>query len=104
MYFWMRSNWALFTTGPMVVAASCGEPTWTFSLSWRSNCTSGSSCSRCTRIRVGEWHDWPVLEKDRAAFQRAAAARSASGRMMFADFPPSSWETRLTVAAAASAT
>ena len=58
----------------------------------------------CTSSRLGAWQDWPVLEKPRWMFQRAAFSRSPSVRTMFADLPPSSRQTRLTVRAAASPT
>jgi hypothetical protein len=57
-----------------------------------------------TNIRVGASQDWPVLPKQPstpAAF--TAAGRSAVGRMMLGDLPPSSCATRFTVGAAAAA-
>ncbi len=51
----------------------------------------------CTRSRLGAWQDWPVLENPRSMFQRAAFSRSPSVSTMFADLPPSSRQTRLTV-------
>ena len=58
----------------------------------------------CTSSRLGAWQDWPVLEKPRWMFQRAAFSRLPSVSTMFADLPPSSRQTRLTVRAAASPT
>ena len=55
-------------------------------------------------MRVGASQDCPLLEKQARVPARTAAAKSASGRMMFGDLPPSSWATRLTVSAAALAT
>ena len=58
----------------------------------------------CTKRRLGAWQDCPVLEKPRAMLNRAAFSRSPSVNTMFADLPPSSRQTRLTVCAAASPT
>jgi len=55
-------------------------------------------------MRVGALHDWPLLRKQCWMPSLTAFLRSASLRMMFADLPPSSWWTRLTVSAAAFAT
>src|SRR5271155_5237735 len=63
-----------------------------------------SSLLRGTSIRVGASQDCPVLRKHVNAPSRTAASRSASSKIMLADFPPSSCVTRLTVGAAAVAT
>ena len=55
-------------------------------------------------MRVGASHDWPLLLKHAAVPRVTASAKSASGRMMFADLPPSSCATRFTVSAATFAT
>ncbi len=55
-------------------------------------------------MRVGASQDWPLLPKQPSTPLRTAVAKSASGRMMLGDLPPSSWATRLTVSAAVLAT
>src|SRR5208337_4067222 len=52
----------------------------------------------------GASQDCPLLEKQARTPARTAAGKSASGKMMFGDLPPSSCATRLTVSAAALAT
>ena len=64
-----------------------------------------SSCrSAGTSMRVGALHDWPLLLKHWRVPCVTARRKSASGRMMLGDFPPSSCDTRFTVSAAARAT
>ena len=58
----------------------------------------------CTSRRLGAWQDCPLLENPRWMLKRAAFSRSPSVSTMFADLPPSSRHTRLTVLAAASPT
>src|SRR5271170_6228931 len=55
-------------------------------------------------MRVGAWHDCPAFANSLWTLACAAAATSAPGSTILADFPPSSWCTRLTVSAAALAT
>ena len=55
-------------------------------------------------MRVGASQDWPLLPKQALTPFFTARSKSASGRMMLADLPPSSCDTRLTVFAAVSAT
>ncbi len=55
-------------------------------------------------MRDGALHDCPVFDIIDSTPAFTAALRSASSRMMFADLPPSSCDTRLTVSAAALAT
>jgi hypothetical protein len=57
-----------------------------------------------TSMREGALHDWPELLHMAAMSREITLAKSASSRMMFADLPPSSCATRLTVGAAARAT
>ena len=55
-------------------------------------------------MRVGALHDCPLFSKQPRTPLVTAFGKSASSRMMFADLPPSSWATRLTVGAAFCAT
>ena len=55
-------------------------------------------------MRVSALQVWPELTNALATPTLTAVDRSASGRITFADLPPSSSVTRLTVAAASSAT
>jgi hypothetical protein len=55
-------------------------------------------------MREGALQDWPELVIMVRTPEVTAFSRGASGVMMLADLPPSSWATRLTVAAAAWAT
>ncbi len=57
-----------------------------------------------TSMRVGALQDWPLFMKHWRTPPATLAARSASSRMMFADFPPSSWDTRFTVRRGVAAT
>src|SRR6202012_2521668 len=57
-----------------------------------------------TSMRVGPLQDWPELFITEATPPPTAVFMSASSRMMFGLLPPSSWATRLTVAAALRAT
>ena len=55
-------------------------------------------------MRVGALQDWPLLLKQPSTSRVTAFWKSASSSRMFADLPPSSWQTRLTVSAALFAT
>src|SRR5579863_8836676 len=55
-------------------------------------------------MRVGALQDWPAFRKHACTPSLTALWKSASSKRMFADFPPSSCVTRLTVGAAAVAT
>ena len=55
-------------------------------------------------MRVGALHDWPLLVMQPATPPATALSRSASSRITFGDFPPSSCVTRLTLSDAALAT
>ena len=57
-----------------------------------------------TSMRVGALQDWPELLKQWRVPPATAFSKSASSRLMFADLPPSSCVTRLTVGAARVAT
>ena len=62
-----------------------------------------SSADACTRMRERAQQSWPALPNTAPGAAAAAASRSASAKMTFADLPPSSSVTRLIVAAAPAA-
>ena len=103
MWFWTLLNCWACTSGPWVVAGSRGSPSHAADLVDEEG-HDVSTWLSCTSSRLGAWQDWPVLEKPRWMFHRAAFSRSPSVSTMFADLPPSSRQTRLTVCAAASPT
>ncbi len=62
--------------------------------------TTSSKIFSWTRMREPAEQTCPVLKKMPELAARAAASRSASGKMMFADLPPSSSVTRFRLPAA----
>ena len=66
--------------------------------------SASSSFSRGTSMRVRALHVCPELRKHLATPSVTARSRSASSRITFGDFPPSSSVTGLTLCAASSET
>ena len=62
-----------------------------------------SSADACTRMRERAQQSCPALPNTAIGADAAAASRSASAKMTFADLPPNSSVTRLIVAAAPAA-
>ena len=60
---------------------------------------NSSKTLRCTRIRERAQQSWPALSKAPPGALAAALARSASAKITFALFPPSSRVTRFTCSA-----
>ena len=90
-------------SGPISVRSESGSPT-TIAVTERSSAAMNSSiAARSTRIRDRAQQSWPALPNIPAGAAAAAASRSASAKITFADLPPSSSVTRLIVCAAAAA-
>src|ERR1700722_16305610 len=88
----------------MVVLSLQGSPTLVAVATCFAIAAASAILDRGTSMRVGASQDWPVLRKQGPTLSLTASSRSASARMMLADFPPSSCVTRLIVGAAAKAT
>src|SRR6185312_9159194 len=101
MSFCTFSNCALEDSGPMVVSSALGSPTFTLSAAALAMFTASSYFERGTSMREGALQDWPVLFIIASTPPPTAVFKSASSRMTFADLPPSSSDTRLTVSEAA---
>lgn len=101
---WTRSNCGRFAIGPWVVLSASGSPTTSSEAVAAARTSTFAICERNTSMRVGALQDWPRLRKAARTPSGTARRKSASGKMIFDDLPPSSWATRLTVGAAACAT
>jgi len=101
--FWILSNCTRLTTGPSWLLP-LGSPTVT--LSAVSLATAIASAIRLvgTSMRVGALQLWPELVITVATPRPTPFAKASSSSTMFGLLPPSSWATRLTVAAAFLAT
>ena len=88
----------------MLVSWLAVSPTTMDSETAAAICSASAKRSRGTNIRDGALHDCPVLLYMCKTPRVTAASRSASFKIMFGDFPPSSCVTRFTVGAAFCAT
>ena len=88
----------------MSLSAAAGSPTLTDSAAAFAISATSAMRFAGTSIRVGALHDWPELRKHSFTPSVTAFVQSTSSSRMFADLPPSSWPTRLTVGAARIAT
>ena len=98
-------NWISLETGPSRVVSPLGSPTVALAAAARAISVASAMRDSGTSIRVGALQDWPLLPKQPMTPPLTALAKSAaSSRMILADFPPSSWVTRLMPSAALRAT
>src|ERR1700691_3189836 len=88
----------------MPVSFADGSPAFVASAAFLAAAIDSAIRERGTSMRVGALHDCPVLRKHSCVPCFTAFSKSASSKIMFADFPPSSWVTRFTEGAAADAT
>ena len=86
---------------PMSTALSSGSPTRRVSIRAFSLATSRSATPSCTRIREPAQHTWPWLNQIASTTPSTTLSRSASGKTMNGDFPPSSSESFLPLPAVA---
>ena len=96
---WILLNWTSLTTGPILVDSSEGSPTTIPSATAFAASLASSCLVAGTSILEGALHDCPVLLNMCAVPFVTALLKSASSKMIFADFPPNSWWTLLTVSA-----
>ena len=95
------SNWRALASGPRSTLGSQGSPTVS---SWQVLAASASTCdmsARGTSSRDGALQLWPLFDIILRVPCSTARSSGASGSRRFADFPPSSSDTRLMDAAAA---
>ena len=93
---WTASNCFFEISGPISEVASAGSATRNF-LTATSKCSMKvSKALFCTRIRVRAQQSWPALSNTALGAEAAAFAISASAKIIFALFPPSSRVTRFT--------
>ncbi len=96
-------SWSAEIKGPICVDSESGSPTVIDFTAPSSSDMKSSIAERSTRIRERAQQSCPALPKTAIGAEDAAAARSASAKIRFADLPPSSRVTRLIVPAAPSA-
>jgi hypothetical protein len=86
---------------PMSTALSSGSPTRNVSIRPLSLATSRSATPSCTRIREPAQQTWPWLNQIASTTPSTTLSRSASGKTMKGDLPPSSRESFLPLPAVA---
>ncbi len=79
--------------GPTMFAGSAGSPHGSAPMAAVTASSTSSYREACTTSRVASAHPCPLLAMHIPTVIGSATARSASSRMMFADFPPSSRQT-----------
>ena len=97
----MRSSCTRATMAPMSIALSSGAPMRRLLMRSRIFDMSASAMLSCISKREPAQHTCPWLNQIPSTNPSTALSRSASSKMMNGDFPPSSSERRLWLAAVA---
>ena len=98
---WIFSSCTGAMIAPMSTALSSGSPTRRVSIRALSLATSRSATPSWTRIREPAQQTWPWLNQIASTTPSTTLSRSASGKTMKGDFPPSSRDSFLPLPAVA---